>query len=134
MADFFIKNDPRNGRQGPNSQFWEKWGRECARMARLYPNLKAQQTVRADDSEGPWEITGPPVGVHSFRKLAVLAARQLGFHGGGDESAVQFYLDHVNGKHIIRRTPTQRKEDIREAQVTMAKGVLERYRGRQKLG
>lgn len=133
MTDFFIKKDPRNGRAGPNSQFWEKFGRECARLSRLYPNLKAQQIVRADGSEGEWVISGPPAGVHTYKELACLAARHLGFHGT-DALAVQFWLDHMNGKHIIRRTPQQRRDDIREAQVTMAKGVLERYRGRQKLG
>ena len=132
--DFFTKNDPKNGFDGPNSRFWRKWGSEMQRMGMRYPNLRANRAVTADNTPGEWVISGgPPEAIHTYRKLVAEAARKLGYHGG-ELGAVQFWLDHQAGDHIIRRQPKERKDDDRESQVTYRDGTIHRFRGRQQIG
>lgn len=135
--DIFIKGDKRNGIDGPNSRFWAEMAFEFERLTKLYPTLNAFQKVyhgkTFEEIKGEWEITGPPVGVHTFKVLARRCAAHVGYKGG-EYGAVQFWLDHMNGDHILRKSAQLRRDDIREARVQLGDGRVERFAGRQRKG
>lgn len=129
--DLIFKDKPKTF-----DSWWVKWTYEMGRNARRYPGLSAKRKSSVGGVPGEWEIFGPEVGVIAFRQLASEAARHIGFRGG-DLGAVQFWLDHMQGDHILKRSPKRRRTEYTEDSVQIvvrADGTKEGWRGRQKVG
>lgn len=117
----------------PEYEFWKQFTIRSAQMIRKFPTLNAERRHLSSGLSGSWQITGPYAGIVEFEDLVVAGARHLGFHGGR-AMAVQFFLDHMYGDHVINKSQQKRREDQRTAKVTLSDGSLEVFRGRQRLG
>lgn len=115
------------------NKFWIKFAIKCNQLAAKYPTLTAQRKENAGGSPGEWFFLGPYMAVHEFKLLAIEGAKASGFKGT-DELAVQFWLDQMHGDHIIKRSPTPRKDDTRVAISIDSDGRKRGYRGRQEVG
>jgi len=113
--------------------FWRWFTRKSHSLSLKYPGLRAERRHNSGGSPGEWGIIGPYAAISEFHDLAIKAAPRIGFKGT-PEMALQFFLDHIYGDHIIRRTPSQRRDDDRFAIVTRGDGTKEAYRGRQRVG
>ncbi len=118
-------------------KWWKRWTYECAKLIALYPTLKADREVYmmgGNATPGEWKITGPANGVKAARDLFAEAGRKIGFKGG-DLGAVQFWLDHMRGDHIIKLPlGSKRRYDDRRATVILGDGTKKVYQGGQEQG
>ena len=127
--DLFFKN------HAPQlDRWWTQWGIDMAHLAaRWGTSLQAKRIHRADGMPGGWTVTGPYQAVSAFKDMAASAAEHIGCKLGY-EQRWNFWLDHIQGDHVDRRTPKQRRDDDRLQIVTKGDGTKEAYRGRQRIG
>lgn len=127
--DIFVKNKPHE-----LNRWWTAWGVEMEHFHRKYGNsFGATRLHLADGTPGEWILKGNEDAIRTFRDMAVQAAEKTGYRGG-PHGAVQFWLDHMNGDHVMRQTQKLRKDDDRMQIVTNNDGTKEGYRGRQRIG
>ena len=115
------------------NKFWISIGRKFYQLGLKYPTLMAQRKANVGGSPGEWFFLGPYDAIHSYKLLAIEAAKKSGF-SGTDEMAVQFWLDQSHGDHLIMKSPTPRKDDTKVAVTIDSDGRRRGYSGRQEIG
>jgi hypothetical protein len=122
------KNPNATGLVPEEDRFWGNFQADMDRLMRRYP-LDAHRRHSAEGIPGEWIITGPDIAVSHFRTLAEAAAQRIGYRGG-PLGAVQFWLDHIFGDHMIKKSYTHTPVNTREALYTNKDGSKTAYRGR----
>jgi hypothetical protein len=107
--DVFFKRSKNQPREV--SEFW-RWQQIRARKLFLrFGNVNATRKFTGPDA-GVWVFSATEPAVRAFKDMAVECAAKIGYHGG-PEGAVQFWMDHLHGDHIIReKLPEQNMKQV----------------------